>query len=56
LATDCTLVQHKRQGDNNEFITPKLISIDEFLQYGRSERVADTDALFLGYEQLLALK
>jgi ADP-ribose pyrophosphatase len=55
LATNCEKVAEQKL-DNNEHVEVVLISIDQLFENARSAKLTDTDAVFLAYERLKALR
>ncbi len=55
LARDC-VDTGSQQLDDGEFVTTKLISIDELIDNAKSGMMSDTSAVLLAYEELQKIK
>jgi ADP-ribose pyrophosphatase len=55
LARDCTYTGSQRL-DDGEFVTPKLITIDQLFDNARTGKMTDVSAVFLAYDELVKIK
>jgi ADP-ribose pyrophosphatase len=55
LATDCRRT-HPQELENEERVTIRLITIDEFIDNALHDKMTDGQSVFLAYEQLLKMR
>ncbi len=55
LATGCYKVTDQQQLDKDEYVTPALVSIGDFIENAQNGKMTDAGAVLLAYDKLRAL-